>query len=258
MPTSYVIPDGRPVCRPRTAGVSPAACGLDWLRCAGMAKKCAFPVWVLSCTLALLPWSAVLAEDQPQPEPKQKPDAAAPKAAEEPPEEPDPPPPDIFAAAKSGNLEAVKKFLQENPALLNAKTRQSDTPLHWAASCGHVEVVRFLLSKLPDVNAKNITGSTPLHMACRISNKAIVELLLASKADVNARTEGDEEDDETPLHIAVRKHNTEIAELLLKNKADVNAKLRSGDRPMDVAKHIGRLDMRRLLRKYGATDMEEE
>jgi len=171
-------------------------------------------------------------------------------------EDPDMAPADIFAAAKSGNLKAVRKFLDDNPSLLNARTKVGDTALHWAASCKHVEVVRFLLSKSPDVNARNITGSTPLHVACRAGNKAIVELLIGGKAEVNAKAEDDEQ--ETALHIAVRRNDAELAQLLLENKADIQAKLQNGQTPMDLARKNGRSNMLRLLRKFGATDTENE
>jgi len=219
-----------------------------------MATACTGRAYVVCLVLGLLPAASAWPEDAPQPDPKPEPRAAEEKKAEE----PDPPPPDIFAAAKSGNLEAVKKFLEATPALLNARTKVQDTPLHWAASCGHVAVVRFLLGKNADVDAKNLTGSTPLHLACRMSYKAIVELLVAAKANVNAKRDGEEEENETPLHIAAQRGDTEIAELLLKNKADVNAKLTTDQTPLDLAKKARRKEMIRLLKKHGASDDEEE
>jgi ankyrin repeat protein len=223
-----------------------------------MAILCVARAWLPCLAAGVFAVACLGVEDAPKPD--AKPDAVAPAQAEEKPaaDEPDPPPADIFAAAKAGNLEAVKKFLDDNPALLNAKTKLADTPLHWAASCGRIEVVKLLLSRKPDVNAKNITGSTPLHMACRIANKAIVELLLAAKTDVNAKAEGEDEEGETPLHIVVRRGNIELAELLLKNKADVGARLTTGVTVLQLAKKRGRTDMLKLLRQHGAHDPDDE
>ncbi len=39
------------------------------------------------------------------------------------------------------------------------------TPLHWAASRGHKEIVELLIAKGANVNAKNKYGTTPLDMA---------------------------------------------------------------------------------------------
>lgn len=232
-------------------------------------KTLALLVCLLLCQRALTPIAGCLeigclsplglaraAEDAPQHGAQATKDSAAQSKAGQEAEEPDPPPADIFGAAKSGNLKAVEKFLLDNPRLLNAKTELGDTPLHWAVSCAHQAVVRCLLNKSADVNARNISGSTPLHLACRIGNKAIAELLIAAKADVNAKAEDD--NDETPLHIVVRKSNIGIVELLLQNHAAVEAKLQNGQTPMDSAKKVGRRDIMRLLKKYGAADNDEE
>jgi ankyrin repeat protein len=217
----------------------------------------------LMLVLSLLCGATAIAEDAPKADETKPAEAApatpaaavAPAEAEEPKEEPDPPPADIIAAARTGDIKATEKFLAENPAVLNARTPLQDTPLHWAASCAKVEIVRLLLSRHADVNAKNISGSTPLHMGCRAANKEIVELLLAAGADVNAKAELD--DNIMPLHIAVFKNDLDITEMLLKKKADVAAKSASLT-PMDIAKAQNRSAMIRLLRKHGAAGEEDE
>src|SRR5688572_2943755 len=45
------------------------------------------------------------------------------------------PSPDIHAATKGGDLELVRKMIEADAKLLNARTLLDDTPLHWATSC---------------------------------------------------------------------------------------------------------------------------
>jgi len=72
-------------------------------------------------------------------------------------------------------------------------------------------VVALLLANKADVNVTNENGRTPLHYAATQNHTDLVELLLANQADVNAKDiEG-----KTPLSLALRnKRNTAVAELL--------------------------------------------
>jgi ankyrin repeat protein len=55
-----------------------------------------------------------------------------------------------------------------------------------------------VLANQAEVNAKGSLDATPLHFAVSRAHKDVVELLLANKAQVNAKTI----DGETPLHLA--------------------------------------------------------
>jgi ankyrin repeat protein len=122
-------------------------------------------------------------------------------------------------AAKQGDIEAVKQFIDEG-ADVNAKDKNSATPLLHAASRGRKEIAELLISKGVDVNAKRNDGVTPLHWA---DNKEIAELLIAKGADVNARDwEGN-----TPLDRAIQGKQTELADLLRKHGGKTGAELKA-------------------------------
>lgn len=57
------------------------------------------------------------------------------------------------------------------------------SPLHYAASKGHEETVRYLLSQKAIVNAPAPDGTSPLMMAALSGKRAVVDLLLAAGAD---------------------------------------------------------------------------
>ena len=61
------------------------------------------------------------------------------------------------------------------------------TPLHYATSRNHREIVKFLIRRNADINAVNINGQTPLHYALEYGNAELFLRLLDAGADVNAR-----------------------------------------------------------------------
>lgn len=54
------------------------------------------------------------------------------------------------------------------------------TPLHYAATGGHLRVAAFLIGAGADVNAESPNGTTPLMMAAMYGNSDVVKLMLES------------------------------------------------------------------------------
>ena len=71
---------------------------------------------------------------------------------------------DIWEAARTGNIEAVKQHLAAGTDV-NAKNKGEETPLHEAALGEHKEIAELLITKGADVNAKDDDGKTPLDWA---------------------------------------------------------------------------------------------
>ena len=84
---------------------------------------------------------------------------------------------EIHDAAKAGDLEKVKALLKDHFDLVFNKDNDGRSPLHWAASYGHKNVVELLLANKAEVNAKDNHGQTPLHVAAAEGHKDVVELL---------------------------------------------------------------------------------
>ncbi|KIK58084.1 hypothetical protein GYMLUDRAFT_171698 [Collybiopsis luxurians FD-317 M1] len=62
------------------------------------------------------------------------------------------------------------------------------TPLHWAASSGSLEIVRYLLDQKAEVDKVDGSGWSALHIAAvSAGNDDIVEELVGSGADVNMK-----------------------------------------------------------------------
>ena len=102
------------------------------------------------------------------------------------------------------------KLLIAHGADANAEDSDGWTPMHYAAYCGHAEVVRLLLANGADANTQDRYGWTPLHHAARNGHGEIVKLLLAHGANVNAK----DNYGWTPLHYAACRGHAEAVKIL--------------------------------------------
>jgi hypothetical protein len=115
------------------------------------------------------------------------------------------------------------------------------TPLHLAASLGHMEAAKALLSAMSP-NPANKYGETPLVFAIRGNHEDMVGLLLDRWAHVSMKYSRDNYGN-TPLHEAVRAGNPKIIARLRKvidslspadREATLHACNRYGDLPYGV------------------------
>lgn len=98
-------------------------------------------------------------------------------------------PPDVqwFQAARAGDGAALKRLLNEKPALLTKSGRGvGNTALHWTSSAGHVNCAAWLIEQGMPVSVTNTTNATPLHSAAASGQLAAVLELLRRGADRKA------------------------------------------------------------------------
>ena len=158
----------------------------------------------------------------------------------------------LWVAAWKGHAEIVKLLL-ESKADVNAANIYSATALILASHNGHTEIVKTLLEAKADVNAAHANGRTALSQAASIGNTEIAKLLLEAGADVDAKSRVGM----TALWQAAEKGHAETVKALLEAKADVNAKAHLDGKdyaPLSIAKMMGRAEIVKLLKEYGAKD----
>ncbi|XP_059629304.1 E3 ubiquitin-protein ligase XBAT33-like [Cornus florida] len=106
----------------------------------------------------------------------------------------------LVSAARDGDLVEAKMLLDCNPCLAKYSTFGGlNSPLHFAAAKGHIEIVALLLDNGADVNSRNYCGQTALMQACRYGHWEVVQTLLLFRCNV---TRADYLSGRTALHFA--------------------------------------------------------
>lgn len=91
----------------------------------------------------------------------------------------------LMLASMAGMLDVCKRLIA-----LDADVNKTGwTPLHYAASGGHVAVVKLLLSHSAYIDAESPNKTTPLMMAAMYGNPQTVELLLTEGADASLKNQ---------------------------------------------------------------------
>jgi ankyrin repeat protein len=130
----------------------------------------------------------------------------------------------MLSALESGDLEAVKKYIEEG---VNVNVlRAGVTPLMIAASKGHVDVAEAILQAGVNINERSDDGRTALHMAASDQpDTAIVDLLLQSGIDSDAKSKSGT----TALNMAEDKGHRDIVRIIKKHQQQLQADAREWD-----------------------------
>ena len=127
---------------------------------------------------------------------------------------------DVDTAAFAGDLKALGALLARDRGRLEAMDGSGRTPLHYAIEGGQAEAVRFLLDQGAGAETRTRWSATPLYLAADWAEREIVHLLLDRGADANAATDNED----TPLCAAARSGDVEVVKALLAAGADPNAR----------------------------------
>ncbi|NXD87666.1 PP16A phosphatase, partial [Halcyon senegalensis] len=172
---------------------------------------------------------------------------------------------------------AVVPVLLDAGADVNARDSELWTPLHAAATCGHLQLVQLLIHRGADLLAINSDGNMPYDLC---EDEATLDCLETAMAEQGITQEQIEEARAAPeramlleirqlveagaeldaprghgatlLHIAAANGYAEAAQLLLEHRAGVSACDQDGWQPLHAAACWGQVPLVELLVAHGA------
>jgi len=150
----------------------------------------------------------------------------------------------LHVAASAGHLD-VAKILCRSGALASSLDRDGATPQHWAAANGHLELTEHLLGLGADPNAADSAGSPPLHDAAWSGHRDVARQLLDAGAPAGAANAAGL----TALHAAAALGHGRLVQLLVEQGASPTAADAQGRSPMDLVEAT--LRILRTMRSAG-------
>jgi uncharacterized protein len=146
----------------------------------------------------------------------------------------------LYQALQEGYLKAAEALIDWPKTNVEWRTPQDESPLMIAALKGHTEMARKLIARGADVNKP---GWTPLHYAATNGHLAIMNMLLEEHAFIDAESPNGT----TPLMMAAHYGTPEAVKLLLEAGADVAMKNQLGLTAVDFAHRANRRDAAELI-----------
>ncbi|KAH9960208.1 ankyrin repeat-containing domain protein [Russula dissimulans] len=153
----------------------------------------------------------------------------------------------LHAAASMGHIESTRVLL-DHGADVDSTNPIEEAPLAAAYENGHLDVMRLLIDHGANVDVPYSSGLLS-HSASFRGELDVIRLLVRHNADANAVSSCD---NSTPLHCASSAGHAKVAEVLLEHGADINARDAYNETPLSQASSNGHLEVVRLLLRHGA------
>jgi ankyrin repeat protein len=124
----------------------------------------------------------------------------------------------MFRAAQEGNLDVVRRFLDEGIGA-DIQDQHGNGAINLAARFGHAAIVRLLIDRGANINQVDRIGRTPLIACAETDNVEILEILAKSGVEINGVGEGGR----TALMECANSSSVNVAKRLIELGANVNA-----------------------------------
>jgi ankyrin repeat protein len=146
----------------------------------------------------------------------------------------------LFAALQEGSLKAAEALVAWPRTNVEWRSPKDESPLMLASFRGHTDLVRKLIARDADVNKP---GWTPLHYAATGAHLEIMKILLKEHAYINAESPNKT----TPLMMAAEYGSTDAVKFLLEEGADPLMRNELGLSAVDFAMRANRKDAADLI-----------
>lgn len=155
--------------------------------------------------------------------------------------------------AESGSLSMVKNLVEEKNIDASAADKVGCTALHKSASSGHIDIVRYLLSKGVNIDSKiecnnpKLSGITPVLYAVNSGHHHVAKFLIEQGADTSVVVNG-----LNLLDVAVDSDNPSVIGLILEKGFSVEQCFSSNLTPLARALSKGKCESVKFLLEIGA------
>lgn len=146
----------------------------------------------------------------------------------------------LFLAVREGSLKVAELLVEWPKTNVEWRSPKDESPLMLAALRGHLELAKKLIARGADVNKP---GWAPLHYAATGGHLGLMRLLLEEHAFIDAESPNKT----TPLMMAAHYGTAAAVQLLLDEGADPTLRNDLGLTAMDFAQRGGRKDAQELL-----------
>ncbi|XP_048250653.1 serine/threonine-protein phosphatase 6 regulatory ankyrin repeat subunit B-like, partial [Haliotis rufescens] len=158
----------------------------------------------------------------------------------------------LHVACLGGHVDMVKYVLSQKVADMNGRGTYGRTPVMMAAEKGHRQVCDLLVREGADVSLVGVDRNNILHMACLGGHVDIVKYVLSKKvADINSRGQYWR----TPLMMAAEKGHRQVFDLLVREGADVSLVDDDRNNILNVACIGGHVDIVKYVLSQKIADM---
>jgi len=158
----------------------------------------------------------------------------------------------IHDAVMNGNIDEVQWQLDAGVDV-NEESSKGLTPLHYAASAGHNDIVELLIERGANVNATDSgKGATPLDYAHWGDHEEVIETLNAHNAQREHEKGGKGIGQSSLIHDAALDGDIDEVQRQLDAGVDPNLKSSKGATPLFYAVYGGHLEIVELLITRGA------
>jgi uncharacterized protein len=146
----------------------------------------------------------------------------------------------LFLAVREPSIEVATVLIQWPQTEVESRTAKDESPLMIASLKGLTDVCTALIARGADVNK---TGWTPLHYAATMGHVPVIALLLENYAYIDAESPNGS----TPLMMAAHYGSVESVQQLLSAGADPLLKNEKGLTAIDFAYAAKREDVAKLI-----------
>ena len=146
----------------------------------------------------------------------------------------------LIVAVREPSLKVISVLLGSSKVNVEPRTEQDESPLMLAALKGLTDLCRQLIALGADVNKP---GWTPLHYAATNGHLTTMELLLEAHAYIDATSPNGT----TPLMMAAHYGTPAAVKLLLEGGADPGLKNEQGLSAIDFAQRASRVDAAEMI-----------